>query len=432
MSLHSWGNYPHVDSTIFEYANEQDLHHIMQDHHDIIPYGNGRSYGDSALSTNIIHTIKHRYFLSFDEKSGVLHCESGVLLSEILDVFVPRGWFLAATPGTKFITVGGAIAADVHGKNHHVVGSFSDAVVSLRLAMPDGRTIECSHTENRELFRATCGGMGLTGVIIDARIRLQPIRSAFIDQVSIKTKNLRETFEAFEAYKNFTYSVAWIDCLATGESLGRGILTVGEHATDGNLAYNSAAKLAIPVDLPSMTLNKFSVKAFNMLYYAKAKSGVSRQKVSIDSFFYPLDAIGHWNRIYGTNGFLQYQFVLPKEESYTGLQKILGKINAAGKGSFLVVLKLFGKGNDNYLSFPMEGYTLALDFKIEPELFPLLNVLDEMVLAHGGRFYLAKDSRVTKEVFERGYPHIETFRALRKEYKLHETLQSLQSRRIGI
>lgn len=432
MSLHSWGNYPRVDSTIFDYTDERDLYDIMQNHHDIIPYGNGRSYGDSALNTNIIHTIKHKYFLSFDKNSGILHCESGVLLSEILDVFVPRGWFLSATPGTKLITVGGAIAADVHGKNHHVVGSFSDVVVSLRLVMPDGRSIECSHTENRELFRATCGGMGLTGVITDARIRLQPIRSAFIDQVSVKTKNLRETFEAFEAYKNFTYSVAWIDCLAAGENLGRGILTVGEHATDGNLVYNSGAKLAVPIDLPSMTLNKFSVKAFNMLYYAKAKSGVSRQKVSIDNFFYPLDAIGHWNRIYGTNGFLQYQFVLPKEESYTGLQKILGKINSAGKGSFLVVLKLFGKGNDNYLSFPMEGYTLALDFKIEPELFPLLDTLDEIVLTHGGRFYLAKDSRITKEVFEQGYPHIETFRTLRKEYKLHETLQSLQSKRIGI
>lgn len=432
MSLHSWGNYPRIDNTVFDYTDEQDLHHIMQEHRNIIPYGNGRSYGDSALNTNIIHTIRHKYFLSFDENNGILHCEAGVLLSEILDVFLPRGWFLSATPGTKLITVGGAIAADVHGKNHHVAGSFGDSVLSFRLAMPDGRTLTCSPTENRELFRATCGGMGLTGVITDAHIRLQPVRSSFIDQVSVKTRSLRETIEAFEAYKEYTYSVAWIDCLAAGESLGRGILTVGEHATDGNLTYNSTAKLAIPIELPSLTLNKYSVKAFNMLYYAKAKSGVSRQKVSIDTFFYPLDAIGHWNRIYGGNGFLQYQFVLPKEESFTGLQKILSKIRDSGKGSFLVVLKLFGKGNENYLSFPMEGYTLALDFKIEPELFPLLDALDAIVLAHGGRFYLAKDSRVSKEVFEQGYPHIEAFRALRKEYNLYATLQSLQSRRIGI
>lgn len=432
MSLRSWGNYPRIDNTVYDYASDADLLHIMQEHHNIIPYGNGRSYGDSALNRNIIHTIRHRNFLSFDEETGVLHCEAGVLLSDILDVFVPRGWFLSATPGTKLITVGGAIAADVHGKNHHVAGAFSDSVLSFRLVMPDGRIVECSHTDNVELFRATCGGMGLTGVITDAAIRLQPVRSAHIDQVSIKTANLRDMFEAFEAYGHYSYSVAWIDCLATGSALGRGILTVGEHADDGDLAYTTTSKLAVPVDFPSFTLNKFSVKAFNMLYYAKARGGVSRQTVSLDNFFYPLDAIGRWNRIYGGSGFLQYQFVLPRNTSYEGLQTMLRRIAAAGKGSFLAVLKLFGRGNNNYLSFPMEGYTLALDFKIEPELFPLLDELDTIVLEHGGRFYLAKDSRVSKEVFERGYPHIETFRALRKQYNLHETLQSLQSRRLEI
>lgn len=432
MSLYSWGNYPKIENHVFEYTNTENLLALLKEQSDIIPHGNGRSYGDSALNTKIFHTIKHNYFLSFDEKSRILHCEAGVLLSEIIEGFLPRGWFLSVTPGTKFITVGGAIASDVHGKNHHVAGSFSDATLSFRLAMPNGEVIECSHEKNTELFRATCGGMGLTGVILNAKIKLQPINSASINQVTIKTKNLKETFEAFEEYKNYTYSVAWIDCLAKDKDVGRCLLMVGEHADDGNLAYKNEANLSIPIDFPSFTLNNFTVKVFKTLYYNKAKSGVIRQKVSINNFFYPLDAIERWNRIYGKNGFTQYQFVLPKEKSYEGLQNILGKIADAGKGSFLAVLKLFGKGNSNYLSFPTEGYTLALDFKIETDLFPLLDELDKIVLEYGGRFYLTKDCRIGKKTFEQGYPQIEAFREFRRKHKLNDTLQSLQSKRVGI
>jgi len=432
MNLNSWGNYPPIKNTVFDYTDENELLSILQKPYEIIPHGNGRSYGDSALNTNIIHTIKHNYFLSFNKENGVLHCESGVLLSEILETFVPKGWFLSVTPGTKFITVGGAISSDVHGKNHHIAGSFSETVLSFRLALPNGEIVECSQHNNQEFFKAACGGMGLIGVIIDAKIKLQPIKSSSINQITIKTQNLKDTFEAFEKYKNYTYSVAWIDCMAKGDKIGKCLLMVGEHADDGNLAYKNEKKLSIPFNLPSLTLNQFSVKMFNMLYYGKVKTGISKQKMSIDSFFYPLDAIKHWNRIYGKNGLTQYQFVLPKEKSYEGLQKILGKIANSGKGSFLAVLKLFGKGNDNYLSFPTEGYTLALDFKIEPNIFQLFNELDKIVLEYGGRFYLAKDSRINKETFEVGYPQIETFRAIRKTHKFNETLQSLQSKRLEI
>ncbi|MCK4577274.1 MAG: FAD-binding oxidoreductase [Candidatus Marinimicrobia bacterium] len=432
MSLSGWGNYPHIHSNVFDYANETELLYTLQKHCEIIPFGNGRSYGDSALNKNIINTKKCNYFLSFDEGSGVLHCQAGVLLSEILEVFVPKGWFLSVTPGTKFITIGGAISSDVHGKNHHIAGSFSDTTLSFRIAMPNGKIVECSRNNNEELFRATCGGMGLTGVIIDAKIKLQPIKSTSINQITIKTKNLNETFEAFERYLDYTYSVAWIDCLSKGDKIGKCLLMVGEHGNDGHLEYKNETKLFVPFNLPSLTLNRFSVSTFNMLYYGKAKSGVSEQKVSIDSFFYPLDAIAHWNRIYGKKGLTQYQFVLPKEKSYEGLKKILGKIADSGKGSFLAVLKLFGKGNKNYLSFPIEGYTLALDFKIEPDLFPLLDELDKVVLDYGGRFYLAKDCRLTKETFEQGYPQIETFRAFRDQHNLNGTLQSLQSKRVRI
>lgn len=430
--LQSWGNYPQTDNTVWNFKTPKELQQIINKNNKLIPYGNGRSYGDSALSKNLIDVKQYNYFLDFDEVNGILHCQAGVMLSEILQVFVPKGWFLSVTPGTKLITVGGAIASDVHGKNHHVAGSFSDSVIEFTMMLPSGEVIICSHDDNSDFFKATCGGMGLTGIILNAKIKLKPINSSMIDQVSIKTKNLKETFEAFEQYKEYTYSVAWIDCLAKGNNLGRCLLMVGEHADDGNLKYGGGFKATIPFEFPTFALNNFSVKIFNMLYYSKAKSGISKQTVSLDSFFYPLDAIGHWNRIYGKNGFTQYQFVLPVKKSYEGLSKILSKIANSGKGSFLAVLKLFGKGNANWLSFPMEGYTLALDFKIESGLFELLDEIDKIVLDFGGRFYLSKDVRVSKETFEVGYNDISKFRDFRHNNKMSEKFNSLQSERIGI
>ena len=432
MSLRSWGNYPKTKNRVFSFDQDATLKNIINEHDELIPYGNGRSYGDSALSKNIIKVKPHNLFLNFDGAKGSLHVQAGVLLSEILDNFVPRGWFLKITPGTKLITVGGAIASDVHGKNHHVEGCFSECVEMFRLMLPDGEVVKCSKQENSELFKATCGGMGLTGVLLDAKITLKKINSKYIDQTTIKTKKLEETFEAFETYKNKPYSAAWIDCLAKGDELGKSLLVVGDFRDDGILDYHTKKKLNIPFYFPSFALNTLSVKAFNWFYYGKVGQKISKQKVDIDTFFYPLDAIDNWNRIYGKNGFTQYQFSLPKKASYDGLEEILKAISDSGKGSFLAVLKLYGQANDNYLSFPMEGYSLALDFKIEKGLFELLDKLDEILLKHGGRIYLAKDVRVNREVFEQGYPQINRFIALRKKYKMNEKFNSLQSRRVGI
>jgi len=434
MKINSWGNYPVIDSDIFKIKPDEDLDNIANKFTDIggscIPYGNGRSYGDSALEKNIIYTKPYDYFIDFDEETGVLHCQSGVLLSEIIKIFVPQGWFLQVTPGTKLITVGGAIASDVHGKNHHVAGCFSECVEEFRLMLPDGdvQTVE----KGDELFKATCGGMGLTGVILDAKIKLKKINSKYINQTTLKTKNLKETFEAFEKYSHMPYSVAWIDCLAKGNDIGKCLLMVGDFADDSKLDFKEGKKKNIPFNFPSFTLNNLSVKAFNWLYYKKAPDGISNEKVDIDSFFYPLDAINNWNRIYGKNGFTQYQFILPKENSYDGLAEILKAIADSGRGSFLAVLKLYGKANDNYLSFPMEGYSLALDFKIDRGLFAFLNKLDKIVLKYGGRIYLTKDVRVPKETFEHGYPMIDEFRKLRKDYGMDKKFNSLQSRRVGI
>ena len=430
MDLNSWGMYPKIENRKFIFQTKNELKMLLKENGSLIPFGNGRSYGDSALAQNIIYTKPYNYFLDFDATNGILHCQAGVMLSEIIEAFVPRGWFLKVTPGTKLITIGGAIASDVHGKNHHVEGCFSECVEEFTLMLANGEIKNVKKED--ELFLATCGGMGLTGVILDAKISLKKINSQYINQTTIKTKNLKETFEAFEKYSYMPYSVAWIDCLAKGEDIGKCLLMVGEFADDGRVDYKAKKRLNIPFNFPSFALNNLSVKAFNYLYYKKAPNGQSKQKVDIDTFFYPLDAINNWNRIYGKNGFTQYQFILPKEVSFDGLQEILSAISKSGKGSFLAVLKLYGKANANYLSFPMEGYSLALDFKIEKGLFELLDRLDKIVLKYDGRIYLTKDARVGKETFEKGYRHIEKFRAFRKEHGMSEKFISLQSKRVGI
>lgn len=432
MGLSSWGNFPKIDNNAFFFGRIKRLKTFITDNDEMIPYGNGRSYGDSALNTKIVSIKPQNYFLDFDETNGILHLQAGALLSEILDALVPRGWFLKITPGTKLITVGGAIASDIHGKNHHIEGCFSECVLKFRLMLPNGEIVNCSRNENTDLFRATCGGMGLTGVILDAKISLKRINSMYIDQTTIKTKNLRETFAAFEKYKDKPYSVAWIDCLAKGDSLGKCLLMVGDFCDDGKLEYKPKKKLNIPFNFPSFALNTLSVAIFNKFYYGKVRRKISKQTVDFDTFFYPLDSIDNWNRIYGKKGFTQYQFILPKANSFIGLEDILRTIAASGKGSFLAVLKLYGKANDNFLSFPMEGYSLALDFKIEKGLFELLDKIDEIVIKNQGRIYLAKDVRVGRKVFEQGYPRIDEFRALRENYKMNKKFNSVQSMRVGI
>jgi len=424
--------YPIVKSKILKFESRDGLRDIIKDSIDLIPYGNGRSYGDSALSSSIVTTRSRDYFLDFDDKIGLLHIEAGVLLSEVLESFVPRGWFLKVTPGTKLITIGGAIASDVHGKNHHVEGCFSESIKEFEIMVADGTIVNCSKEMTPELFKATCGGMGLTGVILSAKIYLKKINSKYIDQTTIKSRNLAETFEAFEKYSHQPYSVAWIDCLAKDEEIGKSLLMVGNFRDDGKLDYRNKKQKSIPFNFPSFALNNWSVRAFNWLYYKKSPDGASKQRVDIDTFFYPLDAIGHWNRIYGKNGFTQYQFILPKDHSYDGLMEILQAISDSGKGSFLAVLKLYGKSNDNYLSFPLEGYSLALDFKIEKSLFPLLDKLDDIVVRYRGRIYLTKDVRVDKDTFERGYNDIELFRKFRRENHMDKRFQSHQSRRVGV
>lgn len=432
MKYSGWGNYPIIESKPLVYSTTETLRKMVRQESSYIARGNGRSYGDSSLSSSHIVTNSHHYIKSFDKEHGILSVEAGILLSEILEVIVPNGWFLQVTPGTKLITVGGAIASDVHGKNHHQKGCFSESIIDFELMLPNGEQMTCSKGQNAEMFKATCGGMGLTGIITKATLSLTRILSSTIKQTTVKSADLDATFNAFEDNNAEPYSVAWIDCLASSKSLGRSLLMTGDFSEEGGLAYSPPRVKTVPFNFPKLSLNKYSVNLFNTAYYNRVRQPISQQLVGIDSFFYPLDALNHWNRMYGNAGFLQYQVIFPKENSYKGIRKLLEKISHSGRGSFLAVLKLYGRENENYLSFPKEGYSLAIDFKMDTQLLGFLKGLDEVVSELGGRHYLAKDVCVSRDVFERGYPHVSAFRDLRKKYGMEDKISSLQSKRLGI
>lgn len=407
----------------------------------MIARGNGRAYGDSAVAPAA--TIDMRHFnrmIAFDQETGQLVAEAGVLLGDIINAFLPRGWFLLVTPGTKFVTLGGAVAADVHGKNHHRDGSFRACVDWIDLMGPDGEVKRCSRDKDPELFDCTLGGMGLTGVILRVALRLRRVESAYIRQTTIATPDLDTAMAAFDAAQDTTYSVAWIDCLARGDALGRSLVMLGEHAQPDELQPSQAKtpfrtrsrrRLAVPFDLPAFALNRFSLRAFNAVYYWAGRRQTDERLVDWDSFFYPLDAIHHWNRIYGRKGFAQFQCVLPLEDSRAGLSALLAETAAAGYGSFLAVLKRLGP-QESAFSFPMEGYTLALDFPVNPRTLALLERLDRITLAHGGRFYLAKDSRMTAETLRASDPRVEAFSVMRKDRGLAERFRSAQAERLEL
>ncbi len=436
--LSGWGRYPRAACRLIDAESTADAQAAIVGSESLIARGNGRSYGDAALNPLATLRMAHcNRVLSFDSKTGTITCESGVLLADIVERFVPQGWFPPVTPGTKFVTIGGMIAADVHGKNHHGAGSFCDHVASLDLATADGNVVRCSQKTHPELFAATRGGMGLTGVILQATFRMMPIETRLIRRETQRARNLGEVMAQFEQSSGATYSVAWIDCLSGGDALGRAVLYTGEHvgrqeaqASGQPCDFNPPRKSAIrvPFDFPSFALNRWSVRAFNALYYGRARPGTDL--VDLDSYFYPLDALLEWNRIYGAGGFFQYQCVFPKAASREGLTKLVEKICEAGSGSFLTVLKLFGPQN-GYLSFPMEGYSLALDFRADTQNLRLANELDAIVVDHGGRLYLAKDSRMNAAML-RGYAELERFRAVRAAVDPHRKFSSLQSQRLGL
>ncbi|MDO6435073.1 FAD-binding oxidoreductase [Flavitalea sp. BT771] len=435
----NWGNYPVMQSDERNFTQLEDIRQFLPQAGPFIPRGNGRCYGDASLAGTTINTTRFDKILSFDTSNGILECQSGITLDQVLEVIVPKGWFLPVTPGTKFITIGGAVASDVHGKNHHVDGCFSHHVEEMDLLLADGALITCGPSLHTDLFEATCGGMGLTGLITRVRFRLKKVETSYIRQKQVKAANLEEIISLFEKYKDYTYSVAWIDCLKKGKGFGRSILILGEHATisdlspkqkDQPLQLPKKKQITFPFNLPSWILNSFTVKAFNFLYYGKNFKKEINNTVSYEPFFYPLDAILHWNRGYGKKGFIQYQFVVPMEAKQ-GLIEILQRISDKGLGSFLAVLKVFGK-QESLIGFPMEGYTLALDIPVRKGLFETLDELDRIVLQYGGRLYMSKDARMKPEVLRAGYQHLPQFLSIVRKYNPDGKIRSVQSDRLTL
>lgn len=430
-AISGWGGYPRQNAKVLIPRSLAECKTEVNQHPSLIARGMGRSYGDSANSSTVLQTTTCDHFIAFDSNTGLLTVEAGITLRDILKVTVHQGWFLPVTPGTSFVTVGGAIASDVHGKNHHLAGTFGQHVISMVMLLGTGEMVETSLTKLPDLFHATCGGMGLTGVILSATIQLMPIQSTTIIQKIIKTDRLEIACEAFEENRDAAYSVAWIDCLATGKNLGRSVLMFGEHADEGGLTLNFKEPINVPFHTPSVLLNRATMRAFNSVYFAKAVHHKTK-KISLLSYFYPLDAIGEWNKLYGKPGFLQYQLVLPKTNGIANMRTILGRIAQSGAGSFLAVLKQFGPGNLNHLSFPIEGYTLALDFKMRSTTINLLRGLDDLITDMGGRVYLTKDAIMQEQSFKASYTRWQEFESIRQKYGAIGRFASAQSRRLGL
>lgn len=432
--LSGWGRYPTRTCRLYRPELDRELPPLAT----FLPRGLGRSYGDAALDSErgVLCMTRLDRLLAFDDATGRLEAEAGVSLGDIGATFLPRGWFLPVTPGTKFVTLGGAIAGEVHGKNHHVDGAFSDHVEGFELLTPMGERLWCSRTEHPDVFAATVGGMGLTGCITRVALQLRRVPGPWVRVHHRAAKDLEAIFRALSDPEiREPYSVAWIDCLSQGSRLGRSILMLGEHAPGPapGPGIQRRPSIAIPMDFPSWVLNPTSLRAFNALFYARQARRTQPFLATPDAFFYPLDQIGAWNRMYGRRGFIQYQCVLPEAGAFEGMRSILERISRAGAASFLAVLKKLGKPSEGWLAFPQPGFTLALDLPFKGEsTLRLVRDLDGVVLASGGRINLCKDALLAPEAFRAMYPAFPQWRALKARLDPEGLLQSDLSRRLRL
>ncbi len=433
MSLNGWGKNFNIYSNVYKPENNDEIIDIILKDKisNFITRGLGRSYGDSSLASNVISLKNYKKFFNLDEIKGIIECSSNYSLAELIKVILEKGWFFNVTPGSKFVTIGGAIASDVHGKNHHLDGSFSDYVISLKIITAEGKLYNCSKDENSELFQATCGGMGLTGITISVKIKLLKIKSQFIDTQIIKTKNLNETIVKFKELNDNKYLIAWIDTAAKDEAKGRSIIFIGNHLEDGDLKFKEKRKISIPSKFPGFIINKYTIKLFNKIYYHFHKHN-KKSKQNLDSFFYPLDNINNWNNLYGKNGFTQIQILIEEKDPEIILNKILDFFQERDQHSFLGTIKEFGKGNNNYLSFPNKGYTLTLDLKMTKKLNKIYQEFEDLLQNYKTRIYLTKDSFMSEQYFKKTYDNYNKFKEIKKKHDPFNLVNSLQSIRIGI
>ncbi len=409
----SWGRLSNEDHQVIvlsDLSTASDLIRYKGNNFGIA-HGMGRSYGDVGLNPNglLWLTTGLNHFIGFNEKTGLLVCESGVLLKDIQRLLIPRGWMLPVTPGTQMITVGGAIANDVHGKNHHVLGSFGDHIRHIKLVRTDGTVIECGPNQNPDWFSATVGGLGLTGVILEVGIQLRSIVGPWLDTETIAYSRLSDFFQLSDSSeKDWEHTVSWIDCMS---KKGRGIFMRANPSNQLNVISKIKPEMKMPLVPPFSIVNPLTLRPFNFAYYNLQKLRAGKSIAHYEPFFYPLDKILEWNRMYGPKGFFQYQSVVPRDVGHDATQAILKEIESSGEGSFLAVLKTFGNRTSvGMLSFPEPGVTLALDFPNRgASTHKLLARLDSVVREAKGRIYPAKDARMPRQLFESGYPKLNEF-----------------------
>lgn len=404
MPYGSFGHLPYINPQKGDVLYWREDAEFTKHDTTFLAYGQGRSYGDVCLNSKgtLLDTRNLNRFIAFDPKNGILRCESGITFAEILAFIVPLGWFLPVVPGTQMISLGGAIANDIHGKNHHIKGSFGRYVRCFELLRSNGEYFVCSPEQNVDYYKATIGGIGLTGLITWAELDLMPIQSAYLSVETIQFKHLDEFFVLSQmAQDKYSYTVAWFDGLAQGKSLGRGIFMQANHCDD--FVFNSPKRHQIPCVIPPILLNHWTIKCFNQAYYHKQFKKIHYSRQSYQTFFFPLDRMKNWNKGYGRRGFYQYQCVLPDTAI---LKELLSMIAQSRQGSFLSVLKTMSDlRSPGILSFAMQGVTLAMDFvNYGEETLRLLEKLDNWVLAQGGRVYLAKDARMSRQTFKAYYP----------------------------
>jgi decaprenylphospho-beta-D-ribofuranose 2-oxidase len=410
----------------------------------MIARGLGRSYNNAAQNEGglVIVTARMNKIIDLDSVTGLAICEAGVSLEQLMTAGLRAGWFVPVSPGTRQVTVGGAIAADVHGKNHHVAGSFAGHVSWFDLLLPSGAEQRVTPESDPQLFWATAGGMGLTGIILRAAVQLAKVETSRLVVDTVRVSDIDQAMAHLSATDDrYRYTVAWTDCLATGGALGRSVITSGDFAKVADLspadrrdplAFHPGARIGAPAGFPSGLLNKYTVGLANAAWFRKAPRRREGEIQTIGTFFHPLDGIRNWNRVYGPAGFRQYQYVVPFGQDQV-VRKSLERISAHRAPSFVTVLKRFGPADDGYMSFPIAGWTLALDFPAStPGLADLLDWLDEQVAEAGGRVYLAKDSRVSSRMLERMYPRLEEFRKIRADVDPGGVLASDLSRRLGL
>lgn len=433
MIIAGWGNNKIIRSDIFYPKNEQEIIEILKklNNEGIITRGLGRSYGDMSLYKNTLSLERYSKIFELDEKNGILNCSSNLSIAEMLEKIVSKGWFLNVTPGSKYVTIGGAIANDVHGKNHHKDGSFSEYVKEMKIITPNGKINICSSKSENELFKATCGGAGLTGVIVSIKLKLLKIKSKNLNVEIFKTKSIDDTIQKFRELNENKYLVAWLDTI-NKKNFGKAVIFSGDHSEDEDLNLKLKKNFILPSFIVSLFMNSFFVSLFNKLYFLKHRNNL-KVKQDIDTFFYPLDRVLNWNKFYGKKGFTQIQILIKDEDKYKEvLNKIFDFFKEKNIFSYLTTLKEYGQGNKNYLSFAEKGLSITLDIPLKNDFSNIYKEFENILVNQNVKIYLAKDSFMSKSFFNKSYDQIDKFINFKKKIDPSSKLRSIQSERLGL